>query len=74
MNCPFASDAPSEGVLEQPVSQSSESVYEGGSAVRPDEDDGDSGWNTKLADHVMEEDLKKDALWGGLDGDAIKEE
>jgi hypothetical protein len=32
--------------------------------VRPDEDDGDSGWNTKLADHVMEEDLKKDALWG----------
>jgi hypothetical protein len=42
--------------------------------VRPDEDDGDSGWNTKLADHVMEEDLKKDALWGELDGDAIKEE
>jgi hypothetical protein len=74
MKYPLASDASSEAVSKQPVSQCSESVYEEAPAVGPDEDDEDNGQNTELADHLLKEDGEKDALWEEVDGAAIKKE
>jgi hypothetical protein len=72
--CPLASDVPSEAFTEQPVSQSSESIYEEAPTVRHGDEDDDNGCISKLAKYVFKEDREKDALWEEVDEAAIKDE